>query len=67
MLFDFDRVKLKVPKLYALYNQLDPRHIYKECYFERFKNDPDTLWNLTTSLTNGQNVFIKKSQLHKRE
>jgi hypothetical protein len=62
MLFDFDLHKInKVPKLNALYNLLDHRNIYKECYFERFKKDPNTVWNPNQHVGQpGQNEFAKE-------
>ena len=62
MLFDFDMEKInKTPKLKALYNCLKKENIYKDCYFERFKNDPNTDWNANQHVgQNGQNKFAQE-------
>ena len=69
MLFDFDMGKIKrVPKLNAIYSLLDHRNIYKECYFERFKNDPNTDWNRNQHVgQQGQDKFAEEVNKYIKE
>ena len=62
MLFNLDMPIINnTPKIKALWDLLDLKHIYKECYYERFKADKNTDWNRNQHVGQwGQDKFAEE-------